>query len=80
MRALAASAPGRRALAGAFRRAFIQLRDAQGSDGSVAVPPGEAQNNVALGPAFPTAMAILILRATAGTLVFDTDFRVPEAF
>jgi hypothetical protein len=64
----------------AFRQLYLQVRDHQLADGSVDCPPGEAQNAVAMGPVFSTAMAILILDIQSSPLVFDGDYRIRPLF
>jgi hypothetical protein len=52
-------------------RLAAQLSDHQQADGSVGLPPGNAQNTVAMGSVFATAMAVLILNADDSRLVCD---------
>ena len=49
-------------------------------DGSVALPPGEAQNFVAMGRVFSTAMAVLLVQAGDSRLVADEDYRAVIGF
>jgi len=62
------------------RLLFLHVKENQLGDGQVRVPPGNAQNTVAMAPTFSTAMAILILRAESGTLVFDRDAAAAPLF
>jgi hypothetical protein len=64
----------------ALRAVFLQIREHQGKDGAVGFPPGNAQNTVAMGPVFSTALAVLILNVQDSRLVFDEDYRVPSLF
>ena len=63
-----------------LRRLYLQTSDHQHADGSVGFPPGNAQNTIAMGPVFSTAMAILILNVENSRLVFDEDYRVRPLF
>jgi len=63
-----------------MQRLFAQIKDHQGPDGSVAFPPGNAQNTVAMGPAFSTAMSVLILNVDRSRLAFDEDYRLEPLF
>ena len=63
-----------------LRRLYLQIRDHQAGDGSVAFPPGNAQNTVAMGPVFATSLAVLILNVQQSRLVFDEDYRVRPLF
>ena len=62
------------------KRIFTQLKDHQESDGSVSFPPGNAQNTIAMGSVFTTAMSILILNADNSRLPCDEDYRVEPRF
>ena len=62
------------------QRLLTQIADHQQSDGSVTFPPGNAQNTVAMGPVFSTAMSILILNAADSRLPFDEDYRFKPRF
>jgi len=62
------------------RKVYLQLRNQQQPDGSFAFPPGNAQNTVAMGPAFSTSMAVLILNVPDSRLVFDLDTRLRPLF
>lgn len=64
----------------ARQRLAVQIRDNQQSDGSVAFPPGEAQNFVDMGPVFSSAFAVLILRAGDSPLLFDLRTRMSPLF
>lgn len=64
----------------AFRRLFAQIGDRQQPNGSVAFPPGNAQNTVAMGPVFSTSLAILILNVGNSRLPFDEDYRIRPLF
>ena len=59
-----------------LRRLTLQLREHQLADGSVGIPPGNAQNTFAMGPTFSTAMAILIANVEDSHLVFDRNHDV----
>ena len=59
-----------------FRQVFLQIREHQTPDGAVAFPPGNAQNTVAMGPVFSTALAVLILNVEQSALAFDQDWRL----
>ena len=63
-----------------MQRLFAQIKDHQGPDGSVGFPPGNAQNTVAMGPAFSTAMSVLILNVDRSRLAFDEDYRLEPLF
>ena len=63
-----------------MRRLSQQIKDHQQGDGSIGFPPGEAQNEVAMGGVFPTAMSVLILNTGNSRLPFDEDFRVKQLF
>jgi len=63
-----------------LRRLYLQIRENQGPDGAVRIPPGNAQNTVVMGPVFATAMAVLILNAGDSRLVFDEDYRARAPF
>ena len=67
-------------LAATVRRLTQQIKDHQLGDGSIAFPLGEAQNEVAMGGVFSTAMAVLIVNATNSRLPFDEDYRVKPPF
>lgn len=58
-----------------FRRTFARLgrflRERQRSDGSIPFPPGHGGPIVSMGPAYATAMAILILNVDRGYLPID---------
>ncbi|HEV7406213.1 MAG TPA: prenyltransferase/squalene oxidase repeat-containing protein [Chthoniobacteraceae bacterium] len=62
------------------QRFFTQIADHQKADGSILLPPGDAQNMVSMGPVFSTAMAILILNTADSRLAPDEDFRVVPNF
>ena len=68
-------APGESGFERAFRQVFLQIREHQATDGTVAFPPGYAQNTVAMGPVFSTALAVLILNVEQSALAFDQDWR-----
>lgn len=74
-----ADAPGA-VFADHHRRVFLQIREHQLGDGSVAFPPGEAQNLVAMGRVFSTAMSVLLLNTGDSRLVADEDYRAPAGF
>ena len=80
LRALRRADPGGREFNRALRAVFLQIREHQGKDGAVGFPPGNAQNTVAMGPVFSTALAVLILNVQDSRLVFDEDYRVPSLF
>ena len=61
-------------------RLTTQIADHQKADGSILVPPGNAQNTVSMGPVFSTALAILILNTADSRLATDEDFRLPRRF
>ena len=63
-----------------IQRLHTQVADHQQSDGSVAFPPGNAQNTIAMGPVFSTAMSILIINVDDSRLSFDEDYRVKSLF
>ncbi len=62
------------------QRLFTQIADHQKADGSILVPPGDAQNTASMGPVFTTALSILILNTAESRLAFDEDFRIPHSF
>ncbi len=62
------------------RRIATQIVDHQKADGSILVPPGNAQNTVSMGPVFATALAILLLNTPDSCLATDEDFRVGRDF
>ena len=62
------------------RRIATQIADHQKADGSILVPPGNAQNTVSMGPVFSTALAILLLNTSESCLATDEDFRVGRDF
>lgn len=62
------------------KRIMNQLQDHQSSDGSVSFPPGNAQNTIAMGSVFTTAMAVLILNVDNSRLPCDEDYRVEPRF
>lgn len=62
------------------QRLFTQIADHQKADGSILLPPGNAQNTVSMGPIFSTALAILILNTGDSRLAADEDFRVVPNF
>jgi hypothetical protein len=62
------------------QRLFAQIADHQKADGSILIPPGNAQNTVSMGPVFSTALAILILNTAESRLAPDEDFRVVPNF
>ena len=62
------------------QRLFTQIADHQKADGSILIPPGNAQNTVSMGPVFSTALAILILNTENSRLAPDEDFRVVPNF
>ena len=64
----------------AIQRLFTQIKDHQLPNGSVSLPPGNAQNTVAMGPVFSTAMSVLIVNAEHSRLVFDEDYRLRPRF
>ena len=64
----------------AILRIFTQIKDHQLPSGSVSFPPGNAQNTVAMGPVFSTAMSVLIVNAERSRLVFDEDYRLWPRF
>ena len=80
LRALRVADPGGLDFGRAMRAVFLQIREHQGKDGAVGSPPGNAQNTVAMGPVFSTAMSVLILNLRDSRLVFDEDYRVPPLF
>ena len=80
MRALRRTDPGAREFSRALRAVFLQIREHQSKDGAVGFPPGNAQNTVAMGPVFSTALSVLILNVQNSRLVFDEDYRVPSLF
>ncbi len=61
-------------------RLATQIADHQKADGSILVPPGNAQNTVSMGPVFSTALAVLILNTPDSRLATDEDFRLPRRF
>ncbi|GDY20531.1 hypothetical protein LBMAG56_18760 [Verrucomicrobiota bacterium] len=61
-------------------RLTTQIADHQKADGSILVPPGNAQNTVSMGPVFSTALAVLILNTPDSRLATDEDFRLPRRF
>jgi len=63
-----------------MRRISQQIKDHQLGDGSVSFPPGDAQNEVAMGGVFSTAMSVLILNAANSRLPVDEDYRVKPLF
>lgn len=63
-----------------MKRLSQQIRDHQQGDGSIGFPPGDAQNEVAMGGVFSTAMSVLILNTPNSRLPFDEDFRVKPLF
>ena len=64
----------------ARQRLFTQIKDHQLPSGAVTFPPGNAQNTVAMGHTFSTALAILIVNADHSRLPFDEDYRVKPLF
>jgi hypothetical protein len=60
----------------ALRHLILQIKDNQQANGGVDLPPGNAQNTVAMGPVFSTAMALLILNLDDSRLACDEDWRV----
>ena len=80
LRALGRADPRGREFSRALRTVFLQIREHQGKDGAVGFPPGNAQNTVAMGPVFSTALAVLILNIQNSRLVFDEDYRLPSLF
>lgn len=80
LRALRLSDSSGAVFADHHRRVLLQVREHQLGDGSVAFPPGEAQNLVAMGRVFSTAMSVLILNTGDNRLVADEDFRTPVGF
>ncbi|MBI2193859.1 MAG: hypothetical protein HYU36_17925 [Planctomycetes bacterium] len=62
------------------QRLFNQIADHQQADGSIAFPPGNAQNTIAMGPVFSTAMAILVLNLDDSRLPFDEIYPVTPHF
>ena len=80
LRALGRADPQGGELTRALRAVFLQIREHQTKDGAVAFPPGNAQNTVAMGPVFSSAMAVLILNSPSSRLVFDEDYRLAPLF
>ena len=80
LRTLRRADPGAREFSRALRAVFLQIREHQGKDGAIGFPPGNAQNTVAMGPVFSTALSVLILNVQNSRLVFDEDYRVPSLF
>ena len=80
LRALGRADPQGDVLRRALRAVFLQIREHQTRDGAVGFPPGNAQNTVAMGPVFSSAMAVLILNAPHSRLVFDEDYRLAPLF
>jgi len=64
----------------AAQRLFTQIRNHQLPNGAVAFPPGNAQNTVAMGPVFSTALSVLIVNAGHSRLPFDEDYRPRPLF
>ena len=62
------------------QRLFTQIADHQKADGSILLPPGDAQNAVSMGPVFSTSLAVLMLNAAESRLVPDEDYRVLPNF
>jgi hypothetical protein len=62
------------------KRISNQLQDHQGSDGGLGFPPGNAQNTIAMGSVFTTAMGILIINVENSRLPGDEDYRVEPRF
>ena len=63
-----------------MRRLSQQIKDHQLGDGSISFPPGDAQNEVAMGGVFSTAMSVLILNTANSRLPFDEDYAVKPLF
>lgn len=80
LRALRLADASGKVFADHHRRVMLQLREHQLGDGSVALPPGEAQNFVAMGRVFSTAMAVLLVQAGDSRLVGDEDYRAAIGF
>jgi hypothetical protein len=59
-----------------LRQLILQLKEHQQPSGAVEFPPGNAQNTVAMGPVFSTAMALLIANVHDSRLAMDEDWRV----
>ena len=63
-----------------LQRLRTQIQDHQAGDGSVGIPPGEAQNSADMGPVFTSALSVLILNVDDSRLCFDEDYRVRPLF
>ncbi|HZK79998.1 MAG TPA: hypothetical protein VFC46_03005 [Humisphaera sp.] len=71
---------GAGAFATTMRRISQQIKDHQLGDGSISFPPGDAQNEVAMGGVFSTAMSVLILNTANSRLPIDEDYRAKPLF
>lgn len=76
VRALKFGDPGGELYARQLRQLILQLKEHQQPSGAIDFPPGNAQNTVAMGPVFSTAMALLIANGHDSRLVLDEDWRV----
>ncbi|HWE03651.1 MAG TPA: prenyltransferase/squalene oxidase repeat-containing protein [Tepidisphaeraceae bacterium] len=63
-----------------MERISRHIKDHQLGDGAISFPPGDAQNEVAMGGVFSTAMSVLILNAADSRLPVDEDYRVKPLF
>jgi len=59
-----------------LRQLILQLKENQQPSGAVSFPPGNAQNTVAMGAVYSTAMAMLIANVDDSRLALDEDWRV----
>jgi len=80
LRALKFSAASAALAEAQSQRLFTQISDHQKADGSILFPPANAQNTIAMGPVFSTAMAVLILNTGESRLAADEDFRLRPLF